>query len=66
VKRAFDPDAILNPGVKVSLPGQLPVVDVKYDPALPPLPGAAAAALRRVERDRAYATPRLALLADAS
>jgi FAD/FMN-containing dehydrogenase len=66
VKRAFDPDAILNPGVKVSVPGQVPVVDVKYDPALPPLPGAAAAALGRVERDRAYATPRLALLADAS
>ena len=66
VKQAFDPRAILNPGVKVTLPGQVPVVDVKYDPALPALPGAAAAALARVERDRAYATPRLALLADPS
>jgi FAD/FMN-containing dehydrogenase len=65
IKAAFDPRGILNPGVKVPLPGQEPVVDVKYDPSLPPLPAAAAAALARVERDRAYARPRLDLLAEA-
>jgi FAD/FMN-containing dehydrogenase len=62
IKHAFDPENILNPGVKVPLPGQRPVTDVKYDPTLPPLPATARAALATVERDRAYATPRLALL----
>jgi FAD/FMN-containing dehydrogenase len=62
VKRAFDPAGILNPGVKVALPGEQPLVDIKYDPALPALPPRARAALERVERDRAYATARLALL----
>ncbi|HWZ61211.1 MAG TPA: FAD-binding oxidoreductase, partial [Gemmatimonadaceae bacterium] len=62
IKHAFDPQGILNPGVKVKLPNQRPVTDVKYDPSLPPLPPSAAAALARVERDRAYARPRLDLL----
>lgn len=62
VKRAFDPANILNPGVKVPLPAQRAVRDVKYDPELPPLPPAAARALDRVERDRAYGEFRLALL----
>ena len=62
VKHAFDPDGILNPGVKIARDGQSPIGDVKYDPALPPLPAAARAALRRVERERAYAIPRLRLL----
>jgi FAD/FMN-containing dehydrogenase len=62
VKRAFDPDHRLNPGVKVPLPGQAPLGDIKYDPALPPPPAAAAHALARVERDRAYASSRLSLL----
>jgi FAD/FMN-containing dehydrogenase len=62
VKRCFDPAGILNPGVKVPLPGQRPLTDVKYDPNLPPLPAAAALALETVERDRAYAQFRLALL----
>jgi hypothetical protein len=35
---------------------------VKYDPSLPPLPEPARAALARVERERAYARSRLALL----
>ncbi|HEY5220374.1 MAG TPA: FAD-binding oxidoreductase, partial [Gemmatimonadaceae bacterium] len=52
VKRCFDPAGILNPGVKVPLPGQRAVKDVKYDPALPALPAAAARALEVVERDR--------------
>lgn len=63
VKRTFDPDTVFNPGVKVPLPGQRPLGEIKYDPTLPPLPGAARAALDRVERERAYAEPRLELLA---
>ncbi len=62
VKRCFDPAGILNPGVKVPLPGQIAITDVKYDPALPPLPAAAARGLETVERDRKYGEYRLALL----
>ncbi len=62
VKRAFDPALVLNPGVKVPLPGQVPLGDIKYDPALPPLPPAARRALDHVADRRAYAEPRLALL----
>lgn len=64
VKRAFDPRGILNPGVKVPLPNQSAIEAVKYDPALPPLPDRARAALDRVEQDRAYARPRLELLSE--
>ena len=66
VKRSFDPLGIFNPGVKVPLPSQEALTDIKYDPSLPPLPPAAASALARVERDRAYATLRLDLLGDAN
>jgi FAD/FMN-containing dehydrogenase len=66
VKAAFDPEGRLNPGVKVPLPGQQPLGEIKYDPALPPPPPSAARALSRVERDRAYATPRLTLLTENS
>jgi FAD/FMN-containing dehydrogenase len=62
VKRSFDPDGILNPGVKVPLENQLALGDIKYDPALPPHPPAARRALDVVERDRAYARFRLELL----
>jgi FAD/FMN-containing dehydrogenase len=62
VKRAFDPESILNPGVKVPVAGQHALGAIKYDPSLPPLPRAARAALDLVERDRAYSSPRLALL----
>jgi FAD/FMN-containing dehydrogenase len=64
VKRAFDPRGIFNPGVKVPLPGQRPMADVKYDPALPPLPPAARGALDAVERERAWHRHRLSLVAD--
>ena len=66
IKNAFDPDGLLNPGVKVALDGQRPLGDIKYDPQLPPLPAAARAALDRVAEERAYARPRLALLDEAS
>jgi FAD/FMN-containing dehydrogenase len=65
VKTAFDPDGVLNPGVKLAEPGQAPVGDVKYDPSLPALPPRARRALDRVERDRAYAHFRLDLLDEA-
>ncbi len=61
-KRAFDPEALLNPGVKVAMAGQRPLEQVKYDPTLPPLPAAARQALDRVVAERAWARPRLDLL----
>ena len=62
VKNAFDPDGLLNPGIKVPLRDQQPIGDIKYDPTLPPRPPAAARVLERVERERAYAEFRLAML----
>jgi FAD/FMN-containing dehydrogenase len=64
VKRAFDPDGVLNPGVKVARPGQAPLGDIKYDPDLPPLPAGARAALDRVADKREYARFRLDMLGD--
>lgn len=61
-KRAFDPDGILNPGVKVPMPGATGLGDIKYDPALPPLPAAARAALDLVVREKAWGRHRLDLL----
>jgi FAD/FMN-containing dehydrogenase len=62
VKHAFDPDGILNPGVKVPLHGQRAIEDVKYDPLIAPLPPVARAALDRLVRERDYASFRLSLL----
>ena len=62
LKQAFDPLGIFNPGAKVAVAAAEPLGDVKYDPALAPLPATARAALDRVERDRAYAHFRLDLL----
>jgi len=64
VKQVFDPTGFLNPGVKVPLPGERALVDIKYDPALPVPPTAAREALARVERERAYAEFRLDMLAE--
>ena len=66
VKRAFDPLGILNPGAKVAVAGAKAVDRVKYDPSLPPLPEPARVALATVERERAYARSRLALLDEAA
>ncbi|HEX5581674.1 MAG TPA: FAD-binding oxidoreductase, partial [Gemmatimonadaceae bacterium] len=38
IKDAADPAGILNPGVKVPLPGQRPLAGIKYDPPHPPRP----------------------------
>ncbi len=62
VKSAFDPQGILNPGVKVPLAGQKPLEDIKYDPALAPLPIEARNALDKVSDQRAYSTLRLSLI----
>ncbi len=62
VKHAFDPDGILNPGVKIPLHGQRAIEDVKYDPLIAPLPPVARAALDRLVRERDYASFRLSLL----
>jgi hypothetical protein len=65
IKQVLDPTGILNPGVKIALPRQRALGAIKYDPDLPSLPAKAKEALARVERDRAYAEFRLALLDDA-
>jgi len=65
VKEAFDPAGILNPGVKVVLPLQGPLGEIKYDPGLAPLTARARSVLDRVERERAYSRSRLDLLAEA-
>jgi FAD/FMN-containing dehydrogenase len=62
VKRAFDPDGVLNPGVKVPLDGQRAIEEVKYDPSIAPLPLSARDALAAIERERGYARFRLSLV----
>ena len=62
VKHAFDPEGLLNPGVKVPRPGDVPLGDLKVDPTLAPLPPAARAALDRVTRERRWDLHRLDLL----
>lgn len=62
VKESFDPLGILDPGVKIPLPGQAPVDAIKYDPDLPPLPAPARAALDTLERERTWNRFRLALV----
>jgi FAD/FMN-containing dehydrogenase len=62
VKHSFDPEGLLNPGVKVPRPGDVPLGDLKVDPTLAPLPPAARAALDRVTRERRWDLHRLDLL----
>lgn len=66
VKKAFDPSNIFNPGVKVALPEQRAITDVKYDPDLPPLPERARAALDDLVKARAYDRFRLSLIGGSS
>ena len=66
LKAIFDPDGLLNPGVKIPVAGQRPIEDIKYDPKLPPLPAPARRALDRVTADRAYDRLRLELLEEAN
>jgi FAD/FMN-containing dehydrogenase len=60
VKRTFDPDGLLNRGVKTDAADE--PFEIKYDPALPPLPHGAVAALEKIESDRAYSNFRLDLI----
>lgn len=62
VKAAFDPRGVLNPGVKVPLAAQRPLGDIKYDPALAPLPADARAALDLVASEREYSRDRLSMI----
>ena len=62
VKRCFDPNGILNPGVKIPTKGQQPLQSIKYDPALPPLPAAARTALDGIVARRGYSDYRLSLI----
>lgn len=66
VKKAFDPSNIFNPGVKVPLPEQRAITDVKYDPDLPPLPERARKALDDLVKARAYDRFRLSLIGGSS
>jgi hypothetical protein len=61
-KAAFDPEGILNPGVKVPVAGGQALGTIKYDPALEPLPRVAREALDLVVREKAWARHRLDLL----
>ena len=66
IKSSFDPSNIFNPGVKVPLPQQKAITDIKYDPALPPLPEKARAALDDLVKARAYERFRLSLIGGSS
>jgi FAD/FMN-containing dehydrogenase len=66
IKNAFDPSNIFNPGVKVPLPRQQAIGDIKYDPLLPPLPEKARAALDEIVRARRYDRFRLSLIGGSS
>ncbi len=66
VKKAFDPRNIFNPGVKVPLPDQKAINDIKYDPDLAPLPEEARVALDNLVKDRAYNRFRLSLIGASS
>ena len=66
VKKAFDPRNIFNPGVKVPLPDQKAINDIKYDPDLAPLPEEARVALDNLVEDRAYNRFRLSLIGGSS
>ncbi len=68
VKAAFDPDGVLNPGVKLPLPGEAGTTGLgplKMGAAAALLPADIEAALRGIEREGGYALPRLSL-ADAA
>ena len=66
VKKAFDPQNIFNPGVKIPLKDQKAITDIKYDPSLQPLPEKARAALDDVVKARAYDRFRLSLIGGSS
>jgi FAD/FMN-containing dehydrogenase len=74
IKRKYDPDGRMNPGVKTRAGGRegpsqargrlraRGIGDIKYDPTLARQPEAVTRALKHVERDRAYSEFRLDLI----
>ncbi len=69
VKDCFDPDGVLNPGVKVSVGtthDPSPFAMTKYDPQRSRLPEAAERVLSAVDRERGYDRFRLEMLASGS
>lgn len=64
VKAAFDPDGIFAPGVKLDLTGTDPFASLKVGAAAAVLPADIEAGLRRIERERGWATDRLTLADD--
>ena len=65
IKRAFDPDGILNPGVKVELAAaEPPIRSLKVGEHAAPLPADIAAGLRRIEQTGGYGASRLDLADD--
>ncbi len=63
VKHAFDPDGILNPGVKIAAGPALHAGLLKAGPGAPPVPRTVAEVLRRIEKEAAYGLDRMSLLA---
>lgn len=64
VKRAFDPQGLFNPGIKVPLPNQPVLRPLKVGAGAPPLPEPIARSLREIERTAAYAVSRLELASE--
>jgi len=66
VKRAYDPRAILNPGVILPSPEWAPLSDLKVGAAAAPIPDDIGARLREIERTAGWATPKLELARSSS
>ncbi len=64
VKAAGDPSGVLNPGCKVSRPGDEAIGALRHDPEATPLDPRARAALDQIERERAWHRFRLDFAAD--
>ena len=61
VKRAYDADSTLNPGVIIPTADWAPLADLKVGPTAAPIPDDIAARLREIERTAGWATPKLEL-----
>jgi FAD/FMN-containing dehydrogenase len=61
VKRAYDPGALLNPGVILPAPDWSPLSDLKVGPDAAPIPDDIAARLRDTERHAAWGASKLTL-----
>jgi FAD/FMN-containing dehydrogenase len=61
VKAAFDPAGIMNPGIKLPLPGHQAFANLKVGAEAEPLPARIEAGLREIERNAGYSLSRLDL-----